>query len=230
MTKEQVLAEIRSIFQDKWTIRDGKVVPDTDDIALGNQAVKLDATVLYADMADSTGLVDHYKHEFAAEIYKAYLIGACRVISDLDGTITAFDGDRVMAVFIGDRKNTNAAKCALTLNALVNEVNSLLKSSYPNTAFKLRHTVGVDTSDILVVRTGIRNANDLVWVGRAANYAAKLSAIGEEGYPTYITEGVYTRLSDEAKYGGQPRTNMWEKRTWAAKGIVVYRSSWSWDL
>ena len=33
--------------------------------------------------------------------------------------------------------------------------------------------LGIDTSKLFVARTGIRKSNDLVWVGRAANYAAK---------------------------------------------------------
>ena len=39
-----------------------------------------------------------------------------------------------------------------------------------------KQSVGIDTSELFVARTGIRRANDLVWVGRAANHAAKLSA------------------------------------------------------
>jgi class 3 adenylate cyclase len=49
----------------------------------------------------------NFKDWFAAEIYKSYLISACRIIRDNGGEITAFDGDRVMAVFIGNMKNTN---------------------------------------------------------------------------------------------------------------------------
>ena len=48
----------------------GNVVPESENLALTNDAVTLDATVLYADLADSTGLVDKYTADFAAEIYK----------------------------------------------------------------------------------------------------------------------------------------------------------------
>lgn len=64
--------EVLQIFEDKWETRDGTVVPETDDIKLGNEAVKLQATVLYADLVESTKLVDEKKHHFAAEIYKAF--------------------------------------------------------------------------------------------------------------------------------------------------------------
>jgi hypothetical protein len=41
---------------------------------------------------------------------------------------------------------------------------------------------------------------DLVWVGRAANYAAKLSAL-PDSHPTYITKEVYDVMNAEVKTG-----------------------------
>jgi class 3 adenylate cyclase len=43
--------------------------------------------------------------------------------------------------------------------------------------YQLKHVIGIDSSSLFACRIGIRNDNDAVWVGRAANYAAKLSAI-----------------------------------------------------
>lgn len=230
MTSKEILDEIRTIFSTRWSTRDGRQVPEAEDVRLGNDAVLIDGTVLYADMADSTGLVNNFKDWFAAGIYKSYLISACRIIRDNGGEITAFDGDRVMAVFIGNRKNTSAAKTALKINFIVKEINSLIKSSYKDTAFQLNQTVGIDTSKLFIARTGIRNANDLVWVGRAANNAAKLCTLGDASYPTHITESVYSALAEEAKFGGNPRRTMWEKRMWTERGIVVYRSNWWWPF
>lgn len=230
MTKTDILAEIKSIFKTKWSTREGKVVPDSESIKLGNDAVLINGTVLYADLTDSTDLVNDYKDWFAAEIYKSYLVGACRMIRDKGGEITAFDGDRVMAVFLGNSKNTLSAKAALHINYIVQEINTLLKQEYPSTAYKLRQSIGIDTSKLFVAKTGIRNANDLVWVGRAANYAAKLCSLRESNYSIYITEDVYNQLADEAKYGGTPRQNMWEKRIWTDRGINVYQSNWWWKI
>jgi hypothetical protein len=65
-----------------------------------------------------------------------------------------------------------------------------------------------------------------VWVGRAANYAAKLSAINEDGYSSFITGRVYDNMKDEAKYSSSDRRSMWEQRKW--NGITIYRSNWTW--
>lgn len=228
MKANDVLQEVKAIFGNKWQTRQGRKVPEANEVQFGNDAVSINGTVLYADMMDSTGLVNGFKPWFAAEIYKAYLIAACRVIGKHGGELTAFDGDRVMAVFIGDYKNTSAVKASLQINYIVDQINSSIRSAYPNTAFTLKQAVGIDTSDLFVARTGIRTSNDLVWVGRAANYAAKLCSLGDENFPTYITQDVFTKLNEEAKYGGKPRQSMWEKRTWTVRGLVVYRSSWRW--
>lgn len=228
-TAAQIISEVKDIFSTKWQTRKTTEVPDTEDVTLGNDAVMLDATVLYADMADSTALVKGFKDWFAASVYKSYLVAACDVIRNNGGVITAFDGDRVMAVYVGDGKNSSAAKTALQLNWVVKEINSVLKVAYPNTSFSLRHSVGIDTSNLLVAKTGIRNSNDLVWVGQAANYAAKLSGISDAIYSAFITEQVFNRLSSESKSGGNPKRLMWERSHSLEINATIYKSEWYWE-
>ena len=94
------------------------------------------------------------------------------------------------------------------------------------------HCVGVDTSEVLVVRAGQRGSNDLVWIGRAPNLAAKLSEIRENHHHSYISEEVFTRMNDSAKYGGDQNKMMWERRSvnFAGEDTIVYRSSWRWTF
>ena len=78
-------------------------------LRFGNDGVNLAATVLYADLSGSTRLVDTKKATFAAEVYKTYLACAARIVKNEGGAVTAYDGDRVMAVFINkDNKNTTS--------------------------------------------------------------------------------------------------------------------------
>jgi len=229
---DDLSAETVKILKEAWTTRDGQKVPDTSELKLANDAVKLTGTVLYADMADSTGLVQGRKASFAAEVFKVYLSAACRIIKDKGGEITAFDGDRVMAVFLGDTKNSNAVRAALGINhAVVNILNPKLKECYPSEpTFTLKHGVGIDTSDLYVARTGVRGANDLVWVGRAANLAAKLASLREGDYPLWITSDVFGNLNESVKKYTDGRA-LWEAMTWKAQGgMSIYRSSWRWAL
>ena len=218
-------SEVIRIFRAKWTTREGRVVPEPEGLKLSNDAVKLEGTVLYADLDDSTKLVDSMKPWFAAEVYKAYLLCAARIIESQDGVITGYDGDRIMGVFIGVAKNTSAARAALRINyAVLKIINPAISNQFPKTNYSLKHVVGIDTSQLFVARTGIRGANDLVWVGRSANYAAKLS--GRAGPATQITDDVYNRLRDEVKIGRNGQ-NMW-KTTTAREigGRTIYTSTW----
>ena len=229
--EDELQKKLGEIFGAKWEVRDGKVVPEPEDIKLGKDAVRLDGTVLYADLADSTSMVLGKKPEFAAEVYKAYLDIACRVIRHNGGVITAFDGDRVMAVFIGDSKNTSAVRSALNINWAVTVVNEEMKKKW-DTDFVVRQSVGVDTSSLWVAKTGIRGSNDLVWVGRSANFAAKLCSLRDGIYVSWITADVYNSMADDVKYAEKydGKVNMWESQTWYAQNTTVYRSSWQWKI
>jgi class 3 adenylate cyclase len=229
--KDDVEEAVGKILREQWTTRDGRVVPSPADLGLGNDAVQLDGTVLYADMAASTALVDTYKPTFAAEIYKTYLVSAAKIVKNFDGQITAYDGDRIMAVFIGDSKCSNAAKAALRIqSAIVEIINPALLAQYPKTTYQLSHVVGIDTSPLFVARIGVRNDNDLVWVGRAANYAAKLTAI-EETNRIFITGDVFDKLNETAKFGGKNKEPMWTERRWSQmNNIRIYSSAWRWSL
>ena len=222
-------AQVKKIFKDKWTTRDGQKVPEAEDLKLANDAVRLDATVLYADLSGSTQLVDDFTDWFAAKVYKSYLHCSAKIIRSAGGSITSYDGDRIMGVFIGDAKNSSAVRAGLKINYMVKHIiNPTIKAKYPKTPYEARQTVGIDTSKVFVARTGIRGSNDLVWVGRAANYAAKLTSLSPS-YPTRITEAVYNMLNDKSKYS--KGTDMWTKVTWKAMNdITIYRSTYLWSF
>lgn len=225
---DDLKAEVRNIFREQWTTRDGETVPNSEDLKLSNDAVKMEATVLYADLSASTKLVGGHKNHFAAEVYKAYLHTAAKIIRSEGGTITAYDGDRIMSVFIGETKNTSSARSALKINYAVKRIiNPAIKAQY-NTTYEVKHIVGIDMSPLFIARTGIRGSNDLAWVGRAANYAAKLTELSPD-CPTRITASVYKVLHNSLKF--TEGKAMWEKRFWTAmNNHPIYRSTWWWPI
>lgn len=228
--KEELEAYAKKTHFDSWKPRDGLKVPDTDDLSLSNEAVQLDGVVLYADLADSTEMVKSHYNWFAAEVYKNYLYCAARVITARGGVITAYDGDRIMAVFIGDSKNSEAAKCGLQINYVVREIlRPAIRAQYPSSSYILDQRVGIDASNLFVARTGIRGSNDLVWVGNSANIAAKMSAL-EAGYSTYISEAVYNMLNEDSKLNGDPKRNMWTDLGSVYLSQQMYGSSWQWGV
>jgi class 3 adenylate cyclase len=181
-------------FGRKWIVRDGQVVPDASDLKLSNDAVRFEkATVLYADLDQSTKLVEKKKWEFAGEVYKTFLYAASRLIRHHGGTIVSYDGDRVMGVFISNRQRNDAVSCALKINyAVKNYVQAEMEKRWTGD-FQIRHVIGIDTSEIRAARTGVRGDNDLVWIGTAETSLPNLHHLALTSRPG--SRSVYTTTS-----------------------------------
>jgi len=67
---DELAVAVDDIFKTQWKNRDGEKVPEAEDVRLGNDAVLLDGTVLYADLADSTALVKSFPDWYAAEVQR----------------------------------------------------------------------------------------------------------------------------------------------------------------
>lgn len=226
--KSDLEADVQKIYSSTWARRNGQKVPEDSDLTAGNDAVDLEATVLYTDLDESTKLVDNFKDEFAAENYKTFLQCATKIIRSEGGHIRSFDGDRVMGVFIGERKNTCAVRCGLKIHYAVKHIIQPKMNAQYNTKYVMKHVTGIDSTKVMVAKAGIRNSNDLVWIGKAANHAAKLSALSSS-HPTWISDKVYDVMHEEVKYSNG--TNMWEQRKWTAQNNRrIYRSNYWWKI
>lgn len=229
--KTDLINQVDETLTGVWDEQSAIVVPSAESLRLNsNHAKHLEsATVLYADLDGSTNMVDKQIWFFSAEIYKCYLRCASQIIKNQGGVITAYDGDRVMAIFTGDYKNTNAVRAAMMINyAVINIIRPAILRVYSNTEFILNHVVGIDTSALRAARIGIKGDNDIVWVGRAANYAAKLSSLGEGSI--WITQEVFSVMADVVKYSSN-NTFMWEKRVWTPmNNHQLYRCNWTWNF
>ena len=227
---EEIASDIQTTINTTWNQRNGNQIPETKDIALAGGAVEIDATFLYADLANSSKMAKELDRRVTAKILKSFLTSVSKLIKHNNGKIVSFDGDRVLGIFYGGYKNTNATKCALQIKYVVQEIiKPKFETKYPpvkDASFSINHGVGIDTGTVLAIRAGVRGDNDTIWIERAPNLAAKLSDLREYDYQTYITERVYKKLNNEAKYSEDK--NMWEKRSWdfLDESISIYRSSW----
>jgi adenylate cyclase len=224
--------DVQNIINTHWNTRNGTKVPETVDVTFNGGAVELEATFLYADLAKSSQMAKELDRRIVAKILKSFHLTSCKLIRSNNGVIQSFDGDRVMGVFTGATKETNAVKCALQINYAVTQV---IKPKFENqynpvksASFSIQHGVGIDTGTILTVRAGSHGNNDLIWIGRAPNLAAKLSDLRSSPHHTYITKDVYNKAANDL--GGKPKKDMWEERVWTflEEKISVYRSSWYW--
>ena len=223
--RDNLDSEVRKILQEPWDIHRARKAPKPQDLDLDNAGATIQAAVLYADLEESTKLVERQEAIFSGQIYKTYLVTSARVILSEQGVITAYDGDRIMAVFTGREIAERAVRSAMKINYVVQEIiNPALRELKPGVGYEVKQSVGVDCSELLAIKAGIRTANDMVWIGRAANYAAKLSSRPAPG--SHITAETYNELPTEMKVSSD-RRNMWNPVwAWELRNRQVYSSSW----
>lgn len=230
VNEEFLKGRVDTLFGTAFDEREGRVVPTTADVTLKDGAVKIDATFLYADLAGSAKLSSVCPWSTTAKIIRAFLDCSTRLILKHGGEIRSFDGDRVMGVFIGDAKNSNAAICGREIHWTVrNIISPKARSKFDsvkNNDIEIRNCSGIDTGEVRAVRSGIRDNNDLIWIGKAASFSAKLSDMRDTGYHTYISSRVYNKLNAEAKLGHEGE-DAWSSTTFsfAGKNETVYKSN-----
>jgi adenylate cyclase len=142
------------------------------------QGVKIvTTTVLYVDMRRSTELsLKHHPHT-VAKLYSAFVRAMTRCADRYKGHVRGIIGDRVMILF--DQKDCfqNAVNTAILINSVCKFV--------VNAHFKygeVKFGIGIDYGRMLATKTGVRrhgsqqqNYRALVWLGRPANVASKLT-------------------------------------------------------
>ena len=227
--RDDLNSEVRKILQEPWQVSQARRAPRPEELDLDNVGSTIQAPVLYADLDESTKLVDCQDDVFAGQVYKVYLVTAGRVIRSEQGAITAYDGDRIMAVYTGRKICERAVRSAMKINYVVQEIiNPAMRELKPGARYEVKQSVGVDCSELLVIKAGIRSANDTVWVGRAANYAAKLSSRPAPG--THISPETYNQLPPELKVSSDGR-NIWTSGWSPELGYKqVYSSSGWWTF
>jgi adenylate cyclase len=234
--KDDLIAAKNDIVTKNFETRDGTVVPKSGDVGF-NEAVKLQATYLYADMVDSSGLVAISPKETVGKILRLYLDLTVRIIRKNGGHIRSFDGDRVMGIFIDSGRQDATVKTAMQikwacLNIMQPEITSRYKS-IRDAEWLIKPGTGISSGDAFLIRGGVRRTgSDLVSIGLAPNLAAKLSDQRVDPYHVRIDMETYNQLTKTAKVG-KGNKNMWDgsySLTVGGKSRSYYRSSWNWSI
>jgi uridylate cyclase len=222
-------SEVDAILGIDWQLRDANVIPEAEEIAPANGAFKIEATFLYADLADVLVLAEKCSWETTAKIIRAYLNISARMILADGGTVTRAGSHSVMGIFRGEAPNTSAVNCARKIDWMMEKV----LNPKAHTAFEcirknklsIRHCIGIDTSDTWAVRSGAGTNNDLTWIGRAPEFAAQLSGIGKYPYSVYTSRACFTRLADTARETGEKNIWLEKKIKFGDETHTVYRTN-----
>jgi class 3 adenylate cyclase len=63
--------------------------------------MEFEATALFVDVRQSTDITDSFRRQTAAKMMKAYFSGAVRIINRNGGAVRSFNGDGMLAFFMG---------------------------------------------------------------------------------------------------------------------------------
>jgi adenylate cyclase len=241
-TRQEYIDKVADYFNGNYAISSGTSIPNISDIGHGKVGKEMELAMLFIDIRGSTKLVDGFRRQTAAKMYKSFLWGTAQIANSNGGALRSFNGDGLLVVFAGGSKCSMAVKSALQMSWFMQEVlqpkvESYLQYNQKLTDIEFGFGIGIHTGKVLIVRAGMKGEanNDLVWVGNATNYAAKLgSETSYAGRKIRITPDVYKKLNDNSKYAtvNGLKIDMWEKCTSSERlgKIDLYRTDYLWGL
>lgn len=147
------------------------------------QACKIiDTCVLYIDIRRSTELSISHKPKTVAKLYSAFVRAMTRCARHYGGHVRGIIGDRVMVIFDCENCFASAVNCAILMNSTAKYV--INKHFRRN---EVQCGIGIDAGKMVATKTGFRrrghemhNYKNLVWLGRPANVASKLTDIANK--------------------------------------------------
>jgi adenylate cyclase len=235
-TKTDLQAMVDGFLAGTYATTNPRGVPEAADIPLGNNAAKLTASALFIDLRQSSDITNAFRRQTAAKMLKSYFDGCVRIVNHNSGVVRSFNGDGLLALFIGDQRADHAVKAAMQIKWFVEHIlwpkfNGYFAANQAARGARLNFSfgAGVDDGDIYAVRVGIRGTNDVAWVGRCTNTAAKLSNVLHHPRNIAVTRLVYDQLSSARKLS--KGINMWSpSERWGEFGGLrrAYRTTTYW--
>ncbi len=206
--RQDVEEEVSTILSSDFDIGVTRTtsVPHSDDNAITfpnlDQKVQstkvIETTVLYVDMRRSTALSLKHRPEIVAKLYSAFVRAMTRCAGAYGGEVRGIIGDRVMMLFEASNCFVNAVDTAVLINSICQYV---LNKNFPHN--EVEFGIGIDYGNMLATKTGIRrhgsaqqSYRSLVWLGRPANVASKLTdraSKSEEGFDAVLVKVAYRR-------------------------------------
>lgn len=190
--KEELTKDVQAILSNDFnvTVVDTQQVPTISDTSITYpnldtkemKAKKIRTCVLYIDIRKSTELNLKHKPITLTKLYGAFMRSMVKAAQYYDGKVRNIIGDRVMVVF--DEKDCfkNAVNTSILLNSIAKYI---LNKYFKNN--EITCGIGIDYGRMLVSKGGIvKNGDDnapyksLVWLGRPANVASKLTDLANK--------------------------------------------------
>jgi hypothetical protein len=189
----------------------------------------VETTVLYVDMRRSTQLSLKHNRETVAKLYSAFVRAMTRCAKAFGGEVRGIIGDRVMIIFESANCYANAVNTAVLINSVCKYV---INKHF--THGEVNFGIGIDHGRMLATKTGIRrhgsaqqSYRSLVWLGRPANVASKLTDHANKAEESVnVTKA---RVAYSSPLGGLRYENEWPEDvmrqfTYNGNGLMIHSS------
>ena len=142
----------------------------------------IETCVLYIDIRKSTDLNLSHRRGTMAKLYSSFVRAMARAGGYYSGKVRNIIGDRLMVLFNVENCFSNAINTAILMNSVCQHI---LDKEFSHNAVKCG--IGIDYGKMLVTKAGIiKNGTEntsnksLVWLGRPANVASKLTDVANK--------------------------------------------------
>lgn len=164
------------------------------------------ATILMADLRNSTPLIQQLRSEAMVRILNDYFAAMTDIVFRYEGTVDKFMGDSVLAVFGAPISHHDDPKMDDVMRAV--QVSLEMQSAFTRleSAWQLKPAidvpiglgVGICTGEVVVGNVGSAKRVEYTAIGPPVNLAARLSKLARGG-ETYIDERTYLAASPALK-------------------------------
>ena len=162
--------------------------------------VRLESTLLFSDLRGFTSFAEPLAPEQVITILNRYLTAMSDAILDHGGTLVAYMGDGIMAVFgapIATADHADAAfAAARDMLRRLAEFNDWLRSEGIGEGFKMG--IGLNTGPVMSGNVGSERRLEYTAIGDTTNTAARLEGMTKgTPYQLYVSDSTRAALSQE---------------------------------
>jgi adenylate cyclase len=173
-----------------------QVLADADGVRLGG--VRGEATVMFSDLRGFTSFSETLEPEKVIDSLNRYLTLMSEAILDHGGTLVAYMGDGIMAVFGAPLKQSDHADRALEaareMLARMEKFNEWLREEEMHDGFKMG--IGLNSGPVMSGNVGSERRLEYTALGDTTNTAARLEGMTKgTPYQLYISDTTKQKLT-----------------------------------
>ncbi|HMN98875.1 MAG TPA: adenylate/guanylate cyclase domain-containing protein [Miltoncostaeaceae bacterium] len=160
-------------------------------------------TVLFCDIVGSTGLAERAGSDSMSEVIQAFLHRTLPEIERHGGTVSAFLGDGILALFGAPIAMEDHAERAVRAAWAIARALALVPVTVPGTGERIAARIGLNTGEVVVGHVGDGPSRAYTAIGDAVNTAARLQAAAAPGAIdiSASTFGLVRRMVDATALG-----------------------------